>query len=71
MSKAVQELVVVDRCEMSRNIGFVKAFLEMLYGCYSGIGQDELSDDVLYLISDARDYLEKTLNDLKEKEVTT
>lgn len=63
---AYQELVVIDRTELSQNIGFAKAFLEMLYGCYTGIGQDELSGDILYLISDARNYLEKSLNKLEE-----
>jgi hypothetical protein len=56
-----QELTVDDHTELEVDIGAAKAFLELLYGCYGGIGRDEFSDDLTYLISDARSHLEKAL----------
>ncbi|HPQ45701.1 MAG TPA: hypothetical protein PKZ42_15900 [Syntrophales bacterium] len=57
-----QENVIVDRCEFNRNIGFVKGFLELLYGCYAGNMTDDLSGNLLYMIGDAEDYLKKSLD---------
>ena len=57
-----QEIVIVDRFELSQNIGFVKGFLELLHGCYASNMTDDLSGDVLYMISDAEGYLKKSLD---------
>jgi hypothetical protein len=59
---AGRELAIVDRSELERNIGFVKAFLELLYGCHAGKMTDDLSEDLLYMISDAEGYLKKSLD---------
>jgi hypothetical protein len=65
---AYQEIVAVDRLDLSINIGAVKAFLELLYGNWTAMEADEMSGDFLYLISDARGHLEDALEVLAKAE---
>ena len=49
----------LDMIDMSVHVGAVKAFLEMLSVCYSSAGcVEHLSDDLIYLIDEARNHIE-------------
>ncbi len=63
------EITSGEHADLNSKIGKVKAFMEIMYGCLSGpTGTDELSDDLLYLVSDARASLEEALAIVNKRE---
>ncbi len=58
-----------DVLAMVCDVGFVKGFMEILYGCLaSPAGEDEITGDLLYLIGEARNRLSKTMEVLERAE---